>query len=185
MKKRFFGRFVSAVPDTNLPHEPLVGYRVRLHLGEPYPSARGMADGLTDADGFVELFYRQAPTLGVRRTLEFTIEDLTGRRRQGSLLCGRKGPGGHVVGRELPRQPGQQPGQHRMVSLMNPIEVAYGQYTTPVAGLDIVNAANEFHQCLVRCCHGNRRIIYQAAGRVSPAVEPISGIWPGIRASSA
>lgn len=80
MKKRFFGRFVSAVPDTNLPHEPLVGYRVRLHLGEPYPTSRGLAEGVTDADGFAELFYRQSPTLGTRRTLEFTIEDLTGRR---------------------------------------------------------------------------------------------------------
>ncbi|MNQ93011.1 hypothetical protein D3C85_1084550 [compost metagenome] len=69
-----------------------------------------------------------------------------------------------------------QSGQHRMVALMNPIEVAYGQYTAPMTGLDIVNAANKLHQCLVRCCHGNRRIIYQAAGRVSPAVEPISGI---------
>ena len=66
-----------------------------------------------------------------------------------------------------------QTGQHCVVPLMNPIEVAYGQYTAPVTGLDIVNAANKLHQCLVRCCHGNRRIIYQAAGRVSPAVDPI------------
>ncbi|MNQ64345.1 hypothetical protein D3C85_787640 [compost metagenome] len=76
-----------------------------------------------------------------------------------------------------------QPSQHRMVPLMNPIEVAYGQYTAPMTGLDIVNAANKLHQCLVRCCHGNRRIIYQAASRVSPH-GPISAIWPGSRAPS-
>jgi len=46
-----------------------------------------------------------------------------------------------------------------------------------VTGLDIVNTADKLHQCLVRCCHGNRRIIYQPAGRVSPH-GPISGILP-------
>ncbi|WP_323945419.1 hypothetical protein [Aeromonas hydrophila] len=65
-----------------------------------------------------------------------------------------------------------------MMTLMNPIKVANGQYTPPVTGLDIVNTADKLHQCLVRRCYENRRIIYQATLGVSPVADPISAIPP-------